>query len=192
MRFFCALFKQQVARAELVALPEVPPFLAAALSGSDREAFLAACWSIRIADGCREFIQRLAQSAVPAALVEWIVATSDDGSAGRDFEDWVSTAQNLRPLQAATAALITIADSGYSPAYLRVVGLLLGLVAKNHAAIHHCLNLLERISQYREMLDAFVQANVVTVLRAVTASDLRAYVVQIYRNLRAAGLVMPA
>lgn len=156
-----------------MAFPEVPPFLGAVLSMSDRETFFAACWSIRIADGCRDYICRLAQSDTPQHLANWVL-TSDD----------------LRSLQAASAALITIADGGYSPAYLKVIPSLLGMVSENHPAIHHCLTLLERVSQYKETLETFLNANVVSVLAQVTAADVRPYVVQIYRHLKAAGLFM--
>jgi hypothetical protein len=155
-------------------LPAVPAFLEAVLASGDRETFFAACWSIRIADGCRDYIRGLADSATPHHLVKWVLAAED-----------------LRSVQAATAALITIAECGYSPAYLRVIPPLLDMVEKSDPAIHHCLNLLEQISQYKETLETFVSANVVGVLAKITAVDLCPYVVQIYRSLKASGLVMP-
>jgi hypothetical protein len=177
MRVFCTLFRQIANRAELMALREVPPFLAAALAAADREVFFAACWSVRIADGCSDYVRGLAESAVPDCLVDWVRGTA---------------AEDLRALQAACAALITIADGGFSPAFLRVVQVLLKLVARGSPAIHHCLNLLERISQYRETLAAFEAANVAGVLAQLTAPDLYPYVRHIHRGLKDAGFVLPA
>jgi serine/threonine protein kinase len=173
MRPFSVLFKHPNYRLELMSLKEVPPFLASVLGTTDVETFFAVCWSIQMARKARDFLVRVCDTAATQNLVNWILATKE-----------------TRALQAATAAMTSIAQFAYSPAYIRAVPALLQLIAEGHPAAYHCLCLLERISQHKQTVDAFAIANVAGVLARVRLPNATDFVRSIYFNLKAAGYLM--
>jgi hypothetical protein len=173
MRPFSILFKQPNYRLELMSLKEVPPFLASVLGTTNVETFFAVCWSIQMAREAPDFIVRVCETAATQNLVNWVLATRE-----------------TRALQAATAAMTSIAQFAYSPAYIRAVPALLGLIAEGHPAAYHCLCLLERISQYKQTVDAFAIANAAGVLARVRMPNAADFVPSIYFNLKAAGCLM--
>lgn len=173
MRVFSVLFKQQPLRAELMQIPEVTQFLVSVLETDDVEPFLAVCWAIRIADSDRDFLVRLNQSEVTDGLCTWLLKTTD-----------------TRPIQGATSALASIAECGFSHAFERAVPRLVKLVTDDHPATLHCLMLLAKISEYRQTMGVFLEANVFSAIAKASSEEMRCYIDLIVRNLERAGLTI--